>query len=167
MDRRNQKTSPPGLRNNNPGNIRLTNINWLGKVPNQQNTSGVHEQFTASRYGFRALMKQIKTTLSRTGSDPLDFVKDYAAGSSPEVLNNYANFIKSKTGPTMKTDRAGLIKAAKAITIFENGTPGNDFADIEYQRGYDLLNETSNPATFNPLLAVGLLGAIVLYLSHR
>jgi hypothetical protein len=112
-------------------------------------------------------MKQIKTTIGRTGPDPLAFVKDYAAGSPPDVLNNYANFIKSKTGPTMKTDKTGLIKAAKAITIFENGTPGNEFADIEYSRGYDLLNETTTPETFNPLLAVGLLGAIVLYLSHR
>lgn len=148
MDRRDQKSLPPGLRNNNPGNIRLTNINWLGKVPNNQNTSGVHEQFINSGFGVRALMKQIQTTVSRTGGDPLAFVSDYAAGSSPLVLKNYADFIKANTGRNKITlDRDGLISAAKAITIFENGTPGRQFTDNEFNLGYSLLNQTSAPQT--------------------
>ena len=27
-----------GIRNNNPGNLVLTNIAWQGKIPNSQNT---------------------------------------------------------------------------------------------------------------------------------
>lgn len=169
MDRRNTPNLPPGLRNNNPGNIRLTNINWLGKIPNNENTSGVHEQFISSAYGTRALMKQILSTTSRAGTDPVQFVQDYAAGSSPSVLANYANFIKNFTGTSkINTDKNGLTKTAQAITIFENGTPGKLFAQSEFEAGYNLLNATNPPdfnqkkeARYNPLLIVAGLAALL------
>src|SRR5262245_28843201 len=51
------KSQPRGIRNNNPGNIRLNkNNDWTGKVPADKNTDGSFEQFTDYKYGVRALI---------------------------------------------------------------------------------------------------------------
>ncbi|MCA9329527.1 hypothetical protein KDA11_02695, partial [Candidatus Saccharibacteria bacterium] len=35
--------TPRGIRNNNPGNIRISNNQWRGKIPVSQNTDGSFE----------------------------------------------------------------------------------------------------------------------------
>lgn len=49
-----------GLRNNNPGNIRISNVKWEGKVPREKNTDGSFEQFCAPEFGIRALVMNAK-----------------------------------------------------------------------------------------------------------
>ena len=49
-----------GIRNNNPGNIRISNVKWEGKVPREKNTDGNFEQFCAPEFGIRALVMNAK-----------------------------------------------------------------------------------------------------------
>ena len=46
-----------GIRNNNPGNLRISNVAWEGKISREKNTDGSFEQFCAPEFGIRALVK--------------------------------------------------------------------------------------------------------------
>lgn len=46
---------PRGIRNNNPGNVRVSSSAWAGKVPLASNTDGTFEQFTDPLYGLRVI----------------------------------------------------------------------------------------------------------------
>jgi hypothetical protein len=117
-------------------------------------------------------MKQILSTVGRAGTDPVQFVQDYAAGSSPSVLANYANFLKSEIGSSkITTDKTGLIKLARAITIFENGSAGKIYQPDEFEAGYNMLNNTNPPdhnqknaPRYLPLIVGALIG--LLYFSR-
>lgn len=52
-----QKVLPRGLRNNNPGNIRLSTTKWQGEV---KGPDPVFCTFRSMPYGYRALMKVLK-----------------------------------------------------------------------------------------------------------
>jgi len=94
-----------GLRNNNPGNIKLTNQNWLGKVTNSQNTDGTFEQFISMDYGVRALsrvlnsysnrglntVRSIITTFSATDQEAYVSNVSEALGVDPDDLINVAD----------------------------------------------------------------------------
>ena len=53
-----EKRQTRGIRNNNPLNIKIANRNnWKGRVPVEQNTDGVFEQYVEPVYGIRAALK--------------------------------------------------------------------------------------------------------------
>lgn len=52
-----------GYRNNNPLNIIMTSTVWQGMIPNSQNTDGRFVQFTNMVYGFRAALRNIRTSI--------------------------------------------------------------------------------------------------------
>jgi len=54
-----------GIRNNNPGNLELTDIPWRGKVPRLENTDGRFEQFYTAFDGIRALARDLTTKTGR------------------------------------------------------------------------------------------------------
>ena len=73
---------PRGLRNNNPGNIRLGSSAWTGKVPNHFNTDGEFEQFDHMEYGVRAMVKLLyKYTQTQRGDTLRDIINTYAPPS--------------------------------------------------------------------------------------
>lgn len=48
-------SAPRGIRNRNPGNVKISGSAWLGKVPISQNTDGTFEQFSEPVYGIRVI----------------------------------------------------------------------------------------------------------------
>ena len=71
-DLRKAPTNIRGIKNNNPGNIRVGETAWQGKVPLSQNTDRnsktgkmEFEQFISVEYGLRALMKNAYTWIKR------------------------------------------------------------------------------------------------------
>ena len=60
-------TAIRGLRNNNPGNIRMSDTTWQGKISKEFNTdtNKAFEQFESLEYGLRALMKNAYTWIQR------------------------------------------------------------------------------------------------------
>jgi hypothetical protein len=89
---------PRGLRNNNPGNLVQTAINWQGKIPLSQNTDSRFEQFVELRYGIRAMI--------------LDMINDYKMGLTTlgKLINEYAPGFENNTAAYIKfvSDRTGI-----------------------------------------------------------
>ena len=115
---------PLGLRNNNPGNLVLTNIGWLGKVPNDQNTDRHFEQFTSIEYGLRAMAMDLRTDIRKGQNTITRLVYEYAPPTENDT-QAYIAYVEKNTGinrdQTITPDFATLKKLIRAKTTFENG----------------------------------------------
>lgn len=116
-----------GLRNNNPGNLRMTNIKWQGKIPNAQNTDGAFEQFTDVRFGIRALIKDISGDIKNKGLNTIQLlINAYAPGSDGNNVNAYVNHVSSYTGipitQIIGTSKSTIMSIVKAIVAMELGS---------------------------------------------
>lgn len=86
-----------GLRNNNPGNIRISTTNWQGKIPLSQNTSGVFEQFYTYVYGVRAMIKNMMTWHSR-GMNTIRLLVSKWAPPNENDTAAYIAYVAQQTG---------------------------------------------------------------------
>ncbi len=114
-----------GLRNNNPGNIKLTNIQWKGKIPNELNTDGTFEQFINYEYGVRALIVNIRTYYNKYGLNTIEkIITKYAPNNENQTSKYIADVRKilglNKNQPFIlnKTTISALVMAIDRI---ENG----------------------------------------------
>lgn len=81
---------PRGIRNNNPGNIRISKQKWQGKVPVEENTDGEFEQCVSMAYGVR-MMGRTLLTYEKSGRDTIEkIIKSWA----PPNENNTEAYIK-------------------------------------------------------------------------
>lgn len=130
---------PRGLRNNNPGNIRITKDKWQGLRTEQ--TDGSFFQFIAPMWGYRALMRTLQNYRRRHDCQTIaDFIRRWA----PENENNTSGYIKrvctemqvpSTFVPDIE-DKDTMCAFAAAISLVENGVPAV-MSDIE--EGWKLL----------------------------
>ena len=144
------KKLPRGIRNNNPGNIRIGSSSWQGKVPIAQNTDGSFEQFqdhpkgTAMQMGVRALTKLGHTYLRQ---NPLHTISSFIGKYAPTNENNtqaYINFVAKKVGVSADTKVVDIYKDIAqqylfilAIIEHENGQGINN---IDISKGIELGN---------------------------
>ena len=130
---------PRGLRNNNPGNLRLSKDKWKGLSEKQEDKSFF--QFVSIEWGYRALIITLQNYRRKHGCQSIrDFIKRYA----PEVENNteaYINAVCSKMGkkddwcPNID-DKVTMVMFASAISYVENG----ELAIVEdVVKGWDLI----------------------------
>jgi len=129
-----------GIRNNNPGNLVRTSIDWLGKIPLDQNRDARFEQFYEIRYGIRALMRDIYTDYRRGSNTVRKLISEFA----PAFENNTESYINSVIGkigmsiiPQMDIDTLAAI--AKAIVAVENGSDAKYVTDQDYQDAIAIL----------------------------
>lgn len=117
---------PRGLRNNNPGNIRITKDKWKGLRPVQEDKEFF--QFTEMKWGYRALIRTLQNYRRRHGCQTIaDFVRRWA----PEHENNTSGYIsrvcKEMQVPTTYVpdveDKTTMCAFAAAISQVENGIP--------------------------------------------
>ena len=116
---------PRGVRNLNPGNIRITKSAWQGKVPAKKNTDGAFEQFESMEYGLRALMKLI-----------VNYMRKYRFATIRQIINRWAPPNENDTGAYVNSvakrvglsadeklvpDQATVSKICEAICFHENG----------------------------------------------
>lgn len=133
-----------GIRNNNPGNIRVSPNNWKGKIVGAQKKDREFEEFMSMAYGYRALLKNVRTYIRRDGINTIRGI--ITRWAPPEDKNNTEGYIQAvckhmgvSPGYMIKEDpkdkdgqkfRADMIKLAAAISRVENGVEPN-MADIE------------------------------------
>lgn len=123
---------PRGIRNHNPGNIRIGSTVWLGQVPKYKQTDKSFVQFETPYYGIRALAKILKNYQRKHG---LRTVEEMIRRYAPPVENStdhYVEFVESKVGYGI--DMVNLpeaCKMVKAIILYENGTVPYSDIDIE------------------------------------
>lgn len=119
-----------GIRNNNPGNIRLTKTVWQGQAPQQTDTAFV--QFTAPEYGIRAMALILKNYFARG----VDTITKVISTWAPNSENDTAAYIAavSKTsgiGANDKLSATDLPALVAAIIRHENGTQPYEMQTIE------------------------------------
>lgn len=127
-----------GIRNNNPGNLVLTDIQWKGKVPRALNKDGKFEQFEdydgvpGHVWGIRAMFMDVRGDIQRDG---LNTIRKLISVYAPTHENNTAAYIASVAKALKKGADAVLVPAdypglLKAITLHENGVQPYPDADI-------------------------------------
>lgn len=115
-----------GLRNNNPGNIRISSSNWEGKLPLSQNTDGAFEQFTDMVFGVRALGKLLLNYFRSHGLDTVQTIINRYAPPSENMTGDYVRHVAEQIGvkPTDRINVADphmLSLLVEAIIRHENG----------------------------------------------
>jgi hypothetical protein len=136
-----------GLRNNNPGNLKLTSIAWQGKIPKPQNTDKVFEQFTNIEYGLRAMYKDLINDISKGKNTVKKLISEYA----PKTENNttaYINQVASSIGVTpdqkiTTINRKFLVLLGRAIIKVELGNAHLSILDSDLNKSIDLLTDSS------------------------
>lgn len=130
---------PRGIRNCNPGNIRLTTDKWQGLRPMQ--TDKEFFQFTEMKWGYRALIRTLQNYRRVHGCYTItDFITRWAPSSENNTLA-YIKSVCSQLGvPSVYVpdvdDRDTMCALAAAISKHENGVDANM---KEVQDGWDLL----------------------------
>lgn len=121
-----QSGLPKGMRNNNPGNIRISGNPWQGKIPVSQNTDGAFEQFSAYVYGIRAMIKNLLSYYNSGLNTLQSIITKWAPAADNNNTGAYINFVALKTGfsPTQPLDlrnQTTMRKVVTAMTEMENG----------------------------------------------
>lgn len=130
---------PRGMRNNNPGNIRVGSSPWQGKIPLSQNTDGAFEQFTTYVYGIRAMIKNL---LNYNLNTLRDIIYKWAPPGDNNDTEQYVNFVALKTGisptqPISLQDKNTLRKIVKAMAEMENGRQA--ITDDQFNYAYSII----------------------------
>lgn len=130
--------APRGIRNNNPGNIRISkNNDWLGKVPAKDNTDGSFEQFTHYKYGVRALIVLLRNYV-KSGRNTI--TKIFAEFAPPNENNTqqYIKFVADRVGiganDAITPNKDSMRALCQAIAKMENGEEA--ITDAQYDEGY-------------------------------
>jgi len=122
--------TPRGIRNNNPGNVRDTGTDWLGR----SGTDGEFVVFSDPVYGVRAMARVLKNYRDRYG---LDTVEEIISRWAPPTENNTQAYIDAVSralavapDDPLDLDRV-LPELVAAIIRHENGIQPYDVATIE------------------------------------
>ncbi len=120
-----------GLRNNNPGNIRLSKTRYMGEMPTS--TDRAFKQFTTMAWGYRAMFVLLHTYHKNGFRTLRQMIDRYA----PPIENHTEGYISSVCKwagvfdnvelDTM--DPAEMIPIVMAMSRVENGTPAVE-ADV-------------------------------------
>lgn len=120
----NQNGLPRGIRNNNPGNIVISNNSWQGKIAVAQNTDGHFEQFTELYYGLRALAKLLVNKVN-DGQNTIRKILVSYAPSFENDTSGYINYVSTKSGinpdEPLNMNSNTLAALMRAICEQENG----------------------------------------------
>lgn len=133
--------TPRGIRNNNPGNIRVGN-DWQGEGAVSNRTDRQFEQFVSLEYGYRALLITLRTYITKHKCTTL---RTIITRWAPKHENDTETYIRRASeysgilpGKVLKaTDKAELCKLAYAISRVENGVYVGDLALIK--RAWDMI----------------------------
>jgi len=112
---------PRGIRNNNPGNIRLTSDQWQGMADAQ--TDGSFVQFVSPQYGFRAMTRVLRN-YERQGINTVNTIISRWAPSNENHTAAYVRYVTNYLGIAANNEldlSRFLLPLIKAITIYENG----------------------------------------------
>ena len=116
---------PRGLRNNNPLNIRISSLQWRGKIA--ENTDGAFEQFISLEYGLRAGLVNIRTYIKRDRLDSISvIIPRWAPALDGNDVRAYVRLVSNKSGvPATRrlsyNDRFELCRIVWAMAWVECG----------------------------------------------
>lgn len=128
-----KKELPRGLRNNNPGNIRINNDLFQGEIRPSKDKS--FKQFDSMAYGYRAIFKILRNYLCIY---KLDTIRKMVGRWAPPGDNNHTEaYIKAVSDyagipaddPINVNDREQMIRIVAGMSKVENGVEA-DMLDV-------------------------------------
>lgn len=128
---------PRGLRNNNPGNLRVNPANnWRGKLTGSAKKDKAFEEFVSMAYGYRALMVNAYTLITRDGYDTIESFIEAWAPPKENDTEAYIRAVCRKLGADRRSkinyqDREYMIALASAISEVENAPYKAVRSDVE------------------------------------
>lgn len=136
------KTYPRGIRNNNPGNIKKTNIAWGGEIPDNQKTDAVFEQFKRFEDGVRATIKNSRTHVNNGHNTITKLITKWA----PPVENNTAAYIAfvekdsgiSRNSGLVFTNKETVRAIVKSICKYEN-TASFPISNAQFDKAWGMI----------------------------
>lgn len=128
-----KKTMPRGLRNNNPGNIRISNIAYQGEVQPSRDTA--FKEFGTMSHGYRAMFVVLHTYQRKYGLDTIEAMISRYAPATENHTRAYIDAVAqqsgvSATGRITTTNGDVMIPIVAAMSGVENGVPAV-MADVE------------------------------------
>ena len=133
------KTLPRGLRNNNPGNIRLGNSIWVGEIRPSRDPDFC--QFRDMKHGYRALIRLLQNYRRKNKCQTIaDMISRWAPSSENNThayILDVCRYLQVPTNfvPDIE-DRDTMCGLAAAISRHENGVDA-EMNDI--QEAWNLL----------------------------
>lgn len=126
------KDLPRGLRNNNPGNIRINGDLFQGEI--RPSKDGSFKQFETMAYGYRAVFK-ILSNYSKNYK--LDTIRKMIGRWAPENENDTGAYVEAVSGyagipaddPVDINDREQMIRIVAGMSKVENGREA-DISDV-------------------------------------
>lgn len=125
------RNAPRGIRNRNPGNVKRSSSNWLGKVPHSQSTDPTFEQFTDPKWGLRVIAYLLLVYQRDKGKRTVRALISEPGGWAPSNTDknpaSYANYVANAIGVPVDAyidlfaRDALLAGMVQAIVQFENG----------------------------------------------
>lgn len=119
------EVQPSNVKNNNPGNIRISTQAWKGKIPNSQNTDKRFEQFTEKLWGVRAMTRIVKGWIDKGKANTIASVISKYAPSSENDTAKYIEFVSKQTGiapaQTLSADKKTMKPIILAMAQMETG----------------------------------------------
>lgn len=121
-----------GLRNNNPGNIRINNDLFQGEVMPSEDKS--FKQFTTMAYGYRAMFKILSNYFKNY---KLDTIRKMITRWAPPKENHTEAYVKAVSDyagipaddPINVNDREQMIRIVAGMSKVENGVEA-DMSDV-------------------------------------
>lgn len=116
-----------GIRNNNPGNIRLGRTAWQGQVPPEQQTDPAYTQFIAPEWGLRAIVHVLEAYRLRGLFSIRQMISTWAPPSDDNPTEAYVEHVALAAGCapdlplTAAEFHAALPDLLAAIVKQENG----------------------------------------------
>lgn len=127
-----------GLRNRNPGNIRLSTTKFKGEV--EQSTDSEFKQFRGDAWGYRAMFVILNTYNVKYG---LNTIRQMISRWAPPIENHTSIYVDAVSRraqldadtPIDTCQRVAMVPLVAAMSFVENGVVA-DWASVE--RGWDL-----------------------------
>lgn len=130
-----------GLKNNNPGHIRLSPISYMGEVVPSGNVA--FKQFKSIDWGYRAIFVVLHTYKIRYGLDTLEGMIQRYAPPTENDTRRYIEFVSYRSG-LAKDEKLDTLSAetmkpiVTAISRMENGIEADP---REIDKGWELFVE--------------------------
>ena len=120
------KTIARGLRNNNPGNIRLNGVTYEGEVVPSKDRS--FKQFQSMEYGYRAMFVVLHTYARKHGINTIEGMISRYAPASENHTQKYIDAVSEWSGVPgtshiTTTNADVMIPIVAAMSRVENGVP--------------------------------------------
>lgn len=138
------KNAPRGVRNNNPGNEKLTNTSWKGKISNSKNTDGTFEQFESWAYGIRCMIYELDRNYISKGYNTIrKLISRYDNPSATHYMDYVSARLNVGKDSILTNDKTTLRKLVQAMSKLENDSdhPTEIVTNEQFEMGWKLYKE--------------------------